>query len=546
MKPLAYFLLIASVVFCAAGKAKLRADRIFYNARVVCVDSAWSVQEAFAVKDGKFLDVGSTKYILETYDAAEKTDLQQHFVYPGFIDAHCHFWGYAGDLYKCQLVGTRSFEEVLEKVNAYASESKSGFIYGRGWDQNDWDVKEFPDNKKLNAMFPETPVFLKRIDGHAVLVNEAFFRLAAEELKPYMHSEFVELKNGVPTGILFDIAMDAAESKIPALSADEMTRELLQAQRDCYRLGLTSVADAGLSPQNIQMLDSLQKKGTLSMRIYAMVSATDENLKYLEKKGPYKTPYLSVRSIKIYADGALGSRGALLKQPYSDQPMHRGSFNTTPEVMQRYAQWAGQHQFQVNTHAIGDSGNAMVLKIYADVLKGKNDLRWRIEHAQVVDPADWHFFGDFSIIPSVQPTHATSDMYWAEKRLGAERMPGAYAYESLRKQNGWLPLGTDFPVEYLNPQYTFYAAVSRQDAAGFPVNGFNKPEALSRMDALKGMTIWAAKGQFEENEKGSIEKGKWADFVVYDLDLIHDDLLKIRNSTPAETYSAGKQVYKKP
>jgi predicted amidohydrolase YtcJ len=520
-------------------------DAIYYNGNIITVDSLFSKAEAFAVKDGKFIAVGNYLDILKKYDSKNRIDLHKKFVYPGLIDAHCHFVSYAYDLSKCHLVGTKSFHDVLEKVVAYSREQNPQFIFGRGWDQNDWETKEFPNNEKLNEWFSDKPVFLERVDGHAVLVNDVFLKMADSILRPYKNTPYIEMKNGRPTGILLDNAMDAAERLIPAASVNVQRNDVILAQEDCFKLGLTTVCDAGLGPRQISFIDSLQKLNILKIRVYAMVSASNENLKYLEKNGKIKTPYLNVQSLKVYADGALGSRGAKLKKDYSDKPHHTGSLNISLKDLEKYASWAMQHGFQLNAHAIGDSGNAFILNVYAKYLMGKNDLRWRIEHAQVVDLSDMHMFGDYSIIPSVQPTHATSDMYWAKDRLGKKRMGGAYAYKSLLKENGWLPLGTDFPVEHLNPQYTFYAAVSRRDAESFPKDGFQMEEALTREEALRGITIWAAKANFEEHEKGSIEPGKYADFIICDEDYLNDDLLKIRNSAPLQTFVNGQLVYTK-
>ncbi len=538
-------LVFAIILFALSCKTKVKVDAIYFNGIIITVDSAFTQAEAFAVKEGKFIAIGKTAELLENYEAKEKIDLLQKFVYPGFIDAHCHFMGYAGDLYKCQLRGTTSFDAVLEKLVEYDKIENPGFLYGRGWDQNDWEHQAFPNNKKLNLLFPDKPVFLKRIDGHAVLVNAKFLALAVQELKPYLNSEFVEMKEGIPTGILFDKAMDAAASLIPELSVTTLTKEIIKAQEDCFKLGLTSLSDAGLSPQQISLIDSLQKADILKLRIYAMVSASSQNLDYFETKGKIKTPYLNVQSFKVYVDGALGSRGARLKNEYSDMHQHFGAFNTTFDELEHYAKWAFQHQFQLCSHAIGDSANALVLELYSRYLNGENDLRWRIEHAQVVDKKDIHLFGANSIVASVQPTHATSDMYWAQSRLGEARMGEAYAYKSLLHENGWLPLGTDFPVEYLNPQYTFYAAVSRKDGENYPQNGFQMNEALTREEALRGITIWAARSNFEEKEKGSIEVGKYADFLIYDIDFLKEELLKIRNSMPLNTFLNGDKVFEK-
>jgi predicted amidohydrolase YtcJ len=315
------------------------------------------------------------------------------------------------------------------------------------------------------------------------------------------------------------------------------------AQKHCFDYGLTSVTDAGLELNSIHVLDSLQQSGTLKIRIYAMVSLNDENLKEALKIGTYKTDLLNVSSFKMYADGALGSRGACLLHPYSDDVKNSGFLLTSPSKIQKYIYQIAASNFQLNTHCIGDSSNRLVLKFYSQYLSKNNDRRWRIEHAQVVHPEDIAKFKDYKIVPSVQPTHATSDMEWADERLGEGRIKNAYAYQILLKQNQWLALGTDFPIEHVSPFYTFYAAIARQNENGKPVQGFNPENALTREQALKGITIWAAKAAFEENEKGSIEANKFADFIICELDLLNEkDLLKIRNMKPKQVFMGGVKV----
>ena len=316
-------------------------------------------------------------------------------------------------------------------------------------------------------------------------------------------------------------------------------------QRNCFAVGLTTIDDCGLNYTSVEMIKELQDKGDLKMRLYIMLSDEKRNFDYLEKKGIIKTDRLNVRGFKVYGDGALGSRGACLLQPYSDKPGHYGFLLSKPEHFDSVANWISQKGFQMCTHAIGDSGNRTMLNIYAKYLKGKNDLRWRIEHAQVVNQNDFNLFGANSIIPSVQPTHATSDMYWAGDRLGKERVKGAYAYKQLLQQNGWIPLGTDFPVEDISPFKTFYAAVVRKDAKGWPADGYQMENALTREEALRGMTIWAAKSNFEEKEKGSLEAGKFADFIILDKDIMKasdDELLQIN---VLKTFLGGEKVYEK-
>ncbi|MBU2045509.1 MAG: amidohydrolase, partial [Bacteroidetes bacterium] len=472
-------------------------------------------------------------------------DAQGKAVYPGFIDAHAHFLRYGQGLQNVNLVGTKSWKEILEKVKAFADKNPEGWIIGRGWDQNDWSIKEFPDKVLLDSLFKNRPVMLSRVDGHAVIVNQVALDSAGVVEGQKLVGGEIEVKNGKLTGILIDNAVDLVSAKIPAFTRSQTEKGLIAAANNCFAVGLTTIDDCGIDFEDAMLIDSLQKKGDLKMRLYVMLSDAEKNYKFLFEKGKIKTDFLNIRAFKVYGDGALGSRGACLLQPYADMPGHTGFLLSDPQHFKDVAQKIHDHGFQMCTHAIGDSANRTILKIYASVLKGKNDERWRIEHAQIINPNDIKLFGENNIIPSVQPTHATSDMYWAGDRLGKERLKSAYAYLELLKQNNWLPLGTDFPVEDINPMYTFSSAVTRQDLNHFPKNGFQKENALSREQALRGMTIWAAKSNFEENEKGSLEVGKFADFVILEEDLMtapNESLGKIKVS---QTYIAGKNVYKK-
>jgi predicted amidohydrolase YtcJ len=352
------------------------------------------------------------------------------------------------------------------------------------------------------------------------------------------------LRDGKPSGVLVDNAADLVKSKMPALSREDIQNALLAAQKDCFKVGLTTVDDAGLEKTIIDIMDAMQKDGRLDMRIYAMLTDNKENLDYYLAKGPYKTDKLHVCSFKFYADGALGSRGACLLAPYTDSSGHYGFLLKNPEYYHTMAKKIASSKFQMNTHCIGDSAVRFILDTYAEVLnKNKNDRRWRIEHAQVVNEQDFNKFGQFSIIPSVQPTHATSDMKWASMRLGMERLKGAYAYLQLLKQNGIIANGSDFPVEGINPLLGFYAAVARKSVDGKPDTGFQMENALSREEALKGMTIWAAYSNFEENETGSIEIGKKADYVMLDQDIMTVPLNIIPEIKVLNTWIAGHMVY---
>ena len=516
---------------------------LVFNATVYTVDSSFSNAEAIAVDNGKIVEVGKTADLQKKYEATKNIDANGKFLYPGLIDAHAHFLGYGVGLNTADLGGTNSWDEVVEKVKLFAADNKEGWIQGRGWDQNDWNEKNFPNNDKLNELFPDRPVVLSRVDGHAAIANDKALSLAGLKAGDQLVGGEVEVMNGKMTGILIDNATDLVYSKIPSSSLTQLTKALLDAQKNCFAAGLTTIDDCGLNYRDALLIDSLQKTNELKMRLFVMLSDSKDNYDFLFANGKIKTDRLNVRSFKVYADGALGSRGACLLQPYADKPGWSGFLLSSAAHFDSVASIIYDKGFQMCTHAIGDSGNRVILNTYAKYLKGKNDLRWRIEHSQVVNENDFHLFGDNSIIPSVQPTHATSDMYWAGDRLGKERVKNAYAFNKLKNQNGWIPLGTDFPVEDISPIKTFYAAVVREDAKGWPGGGYEMENALSREDAIRGMTIWAAKSNFEEHEKGSLEKGKFADFILLDKDLMKVDAKEISSTKVLMTFLGGEKVF---
>lgn len=543
------FLLSFSIITLVSCSSKKKADLLVYNATIYIVDSSFSTAEAMAIKDGKIIATGKTAELEKEFDAKEKLDAEGKFIYPGFIDAHAHFVGYGNSLQRVNLVDTKSWDEVIERVKKFAAENPDGWLLGRGWDQNDWSTKEFPDNEKLNELFPDRPVLLTRIDGHAAIANQKALDIAGVKSGDKIAGGEIDsvraIVGSILTGILIDNAVGLVSSKIPAQSKEQFTEALKDAQTNCFAVGLTTIDDCGLGYEAVEGIKAMQAKGDLKMRLYVMLSDDQENYDYLEKKGTIKTDRLNVRSIKVYADGALGSRGACLLQPYSDKPNWSGFLLSSQAHFDSIANYISQKGWQMCTHAIGDSGNRTMLNIYAKYLKGKNDLRWRIEHAQVVNQNDFNLFGANSIIPSVQPTHGTSDMYWAGDRLGAERVKGAYAFKQLLDQNGWIPLGTDFPVEDISTFKTFFAAVVRKDAKGWPDGGYQMENAMTREEALRGMTIWAAKANFEEKEKGSLEKGKFADFVILDADLMKESPEKLLEIKVLKTFLGGEKVYER-
>ncbi|MDC1395709.1 amidohydrolase, partial [Bacteroidia bacterium] len=428
----------------------------------------------------------------------------------------------------------------VQKIVTFANDSKEIWITGRGWDQTQWEEKGNLSNNMLNAYFPDRPIFIKRVDGHAGLANNAALELAGITTRTTVSGGEIEAMGGRLTGILTDNAMNLIDDIIPKPSRESTINALLKAQKNCFAAGLTTVTDAGLDLSTILLIDSLQKVGDLTMRVYAMCNPNEENLAYFEENGPISSDLLQVSSFKIYADGSLGSRGAKLKESYCDHNNYTGVWVTEPADMDSLCSRILVMNFQTNTHAIGDSANKMVLDIYGKYLKTNNDRRWRIEHAQVVTPNDRELFSKYSIIPSVQPTHATSDMHWADDRLCQSRMVGAYAYRSLLELNGWMPLGTDFPVEEIYPLNTFFAAVYRQNNKYQPVGGFLLEESLRSKDALLGMTLWAAKGNKMDDKIGSLEVGKFADYVVLDKDITTEKYML--TTKIIGTYHNGKKA----
>lgn len=538
-------IILLSFLFISC-KTSTEVDLVLHHGKVYTVNDSFHVAEAFAVLDGKIIAVGTNDEILKNYKGKENIDAAGQAVYPGLIDAHSHFLGYGQSLFMVNLYGCDSWEEVIERVKKFAEEHpEEKWIRGRGWDQNKWPGKSFPNNTKLNELFAGKPVMLTRVDGHAAIANQKALDTANIFPGQSLVGGEIETKNGKLTGLLIDNAVDLVTSKLPSASVEDYLKWLGAAQDSCFKAGLTTVSDCGLMYNDVQTIDGLQKEGKVKMRMYIMLSDDTANYKRYLDKGPYKTNNMFVKGFKVYADGALGSRGACLLHPYADKPDSYGFLLSNRSHFDSLAKVLVKTDWQMCTHAIGDSANRVILEIYNSVLPGKNDKRWRIEHAQVVNENDFALFGKSNIIPSIQPTHATSDMYWAEERLGKDRIGDAYAYKQLLNQNGWLPLGTDFPVEDISPMKTFLAAVFRRDAKAFPKDGFQMTNALTREEAIKGMTIWAARSMFLEKEIGSIEVGKKADFIILDKDLITSDEKDILHTKVVTTYLGGKKVYQR-
>jgi predicted amidohydrolase YtcJ len=536
--------LFLAILFAISSCSSSKVGTIIHHAVIYTVDSAFTVAEAMAVKDGKIVAVGKNEEIMGTYTATDNIDAKGEAVYPGFIDAHAHFVGYGRSLFQADLFGTNSWEETVARINTFAEAHPDlPWIQGRGWDQNRWPGKAYPTNEELNKLFPDKPVVITRVDGHASIANQKALDLAGIAAGQTVVGGSIEVKNGKLTGVLIDNADNKVHAQIPEPTKETYLQWLQAAQKNCFEQGLTTITDCGLSYQDVDAIDALQKEGKLDMRLFVMLSDNDDNINRYVKKGPYKTDKLFVNGFKVYMDGALGSRGACLLAPYADKAGWSGFLLRNQSHYDSLAGVLINTSFQMCTHAIGDSANREILHIYNKYLQGKTDKRWRIEHAQIINQHDFNLFGAANIVPSVQPTHATSDMYWAEERLGKERLKGGYAFKQLLQQNGWLPLGTDFPVEDISPFKTFLAAVARKDAKGFPADGFQKENALSREETLRGMTIWAAKASFLEKEVGSLEAGKKADFIILDKDIMkvaENAILQVKVNA---TYLGGKKVH---
>jgi len=538
-------LLAIAILFLFPSCINQRVDLIVHHAQIFTVNNDFSVAEAMAVQDGKIVAIGTNDAILKEYQSDSVVNANGASVYPGFIDAHAHFLGYGQSLYTVDLMFVPTWAEAIARVKDFAAKHPgTGWIKGRGWDQNRFPGKQFPTNALLNELFPDRPVLLERVDGHAGIANNFALQLAGVKPGQSMEGGQFLMQDGKLTGLLVDNAVGVVDKMMPAATTEDYKNWLISAQQNCFATGLTTITDCGLSPSDIDQVDALQKSNDLKMRLYVMLSDKPESYtsKYFTDGG-YVTDRLSVKGVKVYGDGALGSRGACLLQPYADKAGWSGFLLSSQAHFDFIAAKLINTDFQMCTHAIGDSANRTILNVYAKYLKGKNDKRWRIEHAQIINPADFHLFGDNSIVPSVQPTHGTSDMYWAGDRLGAERLKGGYAFKQLLDENGWLPLGTDFPVEEINPFKTFLAAVARQDSKGFPAGGFQMENALTREQTIRGMTIWAAKANRMEKQVGSLEVGKKADFIILDKNLMKvstDSILQIKVK---RTYLNGERVH---
>lgn len=546
---------VVAIAPLAAQQPAAAADLIITNARIYTVDEAHPLADALVVRGGRVAFVGDTRGALSLRGPQTRViDLDGKTVIPGMVDAHGHVSGLGTALATVDLTGASSYDEIIARVVAKASTTPPGqWITGRGWDQNRWGDTRFPTHDKLSAALPNNPVVLERVDGHAVLANKQAMdaaHLSAATQDP-VGGHVERDASGAPAGVFVDNAMGLVRRVMPSTTREQEKRQIQAAIADAQHWGLTGVHDAGASPRVIDIYEELGKAGQLNFRMYAMISGGREESGVLDKwfaRGPQSGLYggmLWVRSIKLYADGALGSRGAALLDPYSDDPHNNGLLVSPPAYIQEIATKALQHGFQVNTHAIGDRGNRITLDAYEAALRAvpTADHRFRIEHAQILNYADIPRFAKLGVIPSMQASHQTSDMYWAGRRLGVERLPGAYAWRALLDQGSIIPNGSDFPVEQVNPLISFHSAISRQDANNWPPGGWYPEQRMTRDEALKSMTLWPAYAAFQEKELGSLSPGKYADFVVLDQDIMRVPAELVLRTRVLSTWVGGRAVY---
>lgn len=547
----AIFALTLAAMAAAAPPSASTEVTVLTASQIRTVDAARPAAESMAFDaGGTILALGTRAEMLARYPQAKRLDAGSATVVPGLIDAHGHVADLGLAQLRANLVDSADKADVLQRLRTFAGGLQpGGWLLGHGWDQNDWPETAFPTAADLDAAFPDRPVWLSRIDGHAGWANSAAMRLVVRDLRGNWQPDGGQiLRNAVgePTGVFVDAAMGLIESRVPALDDAQTERALKLGMRAAVEHGLTGVHDAGLPLARMRAYQRLADRDELPLRIQAMADGNGEALAWLCKEGLYRHAggRLQMRMVKLYADGALGSRGAALLEDYSDDPHNRGLLLTDPKDLQIAVDKARDCGVQVATHAIGDRGNRIVLDAYASSLgAASNERRWRIEHAQVIAPGDIPRLAKMGVIASMQPTHATSDMPWAEQRVGPKRIVGAYAWRQLRDSGARLALGSDFPVESVDPLLGLSAAVTRSDVSGKPAGGWRAEEKLTSFEALRGFTLDAAYAGFDEASVGSLAVGKRADFLLLDADPVVVDPSRLSKLAVLATYVDGKAVY---
>jgi len=510
-----FFISLCWLVFCLSSCMKAQqADLIVHNASIHAMDD--QVYEAMAIKDGKIIELGSERQILNKYSTKEQINAQKKDVYPGFSDAHFHLMLGAKKRLQIDLSACRSFDEVLLKLAIYQQENNPKIIVGYGWDEQKWRQKSFPTLEQLNDHFPTIPVCLFRTDEHTVLVNQAMLDLAQISTQTEISHGKIEKKDGKLTGILIDGALEKIREKIPPYSAQQLASKILEIQNELLMYGITNIHEAGINLEDIKLYQNLIDQKKLHINLYGMLLPDSSTIAFAQKKRHFTYKNLSIRSFKLFVDGALGSRGALLKKPYTDDPSTNGILNTTLQQMEQIADICIQTGYQLNAHAIGDSAIGLIFQIAQKTKEKSSNQRWRIEHAQVIDPQDLPLFAHYGIIPSIQAQHATSDYHFAQDRLGQDRIKNAYNYRTLLDNTGIISMGSDFPVANMNPFFSIYAACMRKNEDGQPTTGFLPHQAISLSECLLALTHWPAIASFQEDKIGQLKKGMDATFVIFD------------------------------
>ncbi|MGA2624372.1 MAG: amidohydrolase [Bacteroidota bacterium] len=551
------FVIVAVATFYLFTQSTPReAGMLLVNGTIYTLDPDNTVAQAVAIRGDRIVSVGRTDEMKRRYHADTVIDLQGATVMPGFIDGHGHVLNEGSRIHNLDVTGATSPEQVAKMVARRVQELQPGqWLIGRGWDQNLWPVKEFPKHDILDKVAASLPVVLRRIDGHAMWVNRKTMELAGinRDTRDPDGGKIYRDTKGNPTGVLVDNAMDLVNKVAPELTDEEIEQRLKLSLDECAQLGLTEVHDMGVDLQTIHAYKKLIDRGQCPVRVYAAINDPGETWNYYLQHGVeigYGNGMLTVRAFKLYIDGALGSRGAAMLDSYSDDPGNRGLTVTAESDIEKNCRQALEHGFQVCTHAIGDRGNFVVLNEYEKVLKTMSpnapSPRWRVEHAQVLQQSDLPRFAQLGILPSMQPTHATSDMYWAEGRLGLERVKRAYAWRSILQTGSIIIAGSDFPIEGVNPLWGFYAAITRSDRSGYPQDGWYPDQKMTREEAARAFTQWAAFGAFQEEVKGTIEPGKWADLTVFSRDIMQVSPMDVLKTDVEMTLVGGKIVYCRP
>ena len=542
-------LILASL--CASSSYTLAQTKVIYNANGYTPLYQGEVQQfsTLVIKDGKVVKLGKDK-LKNSYPDAKLINAHGNTLLPGLIDAHGHVIGLGDNLSQLDVRGAKSVDEVTNKLKTFA-DNKQGWIIGRGWNQELWADTRFPTAKDLDKVVSDRPVVLSRVDSHAIWVNSKALELAGitAKTKAPEGGEIIKDEFGNPTGIFVDKAESLITQHMPAPSKQDISDSLDAAGKHLLSLGITSTHDAGIDKTTWEVYKERGDLGNLPLRIVAMLSGASPDLDTMLKAGRYhdKNDFMEIRSVKVYADGALGSRGAALIEEYADRPGHHGLMLETQEKLEALFTQSFKSGFSANTHAIGDKANKVVLDAYQNVFKktGGILLRNRIEHAQIVTPDDIPRFKALKIIPSMQPVHATSDMHMAEQRLTEKQLSGAYAWQTFLKQGSVVAAGSDYPVELANPFDGLYSAITRMDHDKLPENGWRASEVLSREDALRAFTLGGAYAAHQEFKVGSLEKGKWADFILIDKDYFKVPVDEIYKTNVLQTWVAGKLRYKK-